>query len=341
MKKAPATEAAKRQAQRQHTKAQSYEHRGDHKCHSTLDSYAERIEDIRTTLLAAGIELAHPDALGSYLSSAKDRVFRFATAGKPHHRNGWIIAYHDRGLPFVLLAGDWSTGAETKWVAGTADSLSQAEQRKLQRRLKEARQARESERACQWERTAAAAARIWHSCTPAEPNHPYLLGKNIKPFSAREQAGNLVLLLTDFTGKAWSLQTIDAAGNKRLMAGGQKTGHFIVVSGPYYPTRVLICEGFSTGCTLAELDPTALVLAAIDCFNLKTVATGARNRWPNADLIVCGDDDRLTLGNPGATAARAAALAARARLALPEWPPNAPLDLSDFNDLQNWMRGRQ
>jgi len=112
------------------------------------------------------------------------------------------------------------------------------------------------------------------------------------------------------------------------------------VDGPDYPARVLICEGWATGCTLAEIDPAALVLAAVDCGNLQAVATGARNRWPDADLIVCGDDDRQTPGNPGAAAAKAAALAAGARFALPEWPPAAPLHMSDFNDLHNWQGGR-
>jgi len=77
----------------------------------------------------------------------------------------------------------------------------------------------------------------------------------------------------------------------------------------------------------------------VDAGNLKAVATGARNRWPNVDIVVCGDDDRQTEGNPGSTNARAAAIAAGARYALPEWPPAAPLNLSDFNDLYTWQKG--
>jgi putative DNA primase/helicase len=80
-------------------------------------------------------------------------------------------------------------------------------------------------------------------------------------------------------------------------------------------------------------------LAAVDAGNLQAVTTGARNRWPTADIVVCGDDDRQTEGNPGATKARAAAIAAGARYALPEWPPAAPLNLSDFNDLYTWQKG--
>ena len=327
MKTAPAPEGARHQTRTQYS-------------NDTAGGYAERLDSIRAALLEAGIEPANPDALLSRLADAEGKPVRFGTASKPRSKNGWLIAYHDRGLPFVVIAGDWSTGAETKWVAGTGDTLNPAERRELKRRMAEAKRAREEEQARQWEARAAAAARHWHSCTPADPLHPYLQRKGIQPHRARQLGRELVLLLADFNGKAWSLQTIDEAGDKRLMAGGKKAGNFIVVDGPDYPARVLICEGWATGCTLAEIDPAALVLAAVDCGNLQTVTTGARNRWPDADLIVCGDDDRQTPGNPGAAAARAAALAAGARFALPDWPPAAPLHLSDFNDLHNWQGGR-
>lgn len=320
MKMAPAPEGARHQTRSQY---------------STPASYADRLESIRAALLEHGIEPANPDALLSRLTDAEGKPVRFGTASKPRSKNGWLIAYHDRGLPFAVVAGDWATGAEMKWIAHSPETLTPDEQRAIKRRMAEAKQAREQEQARQWEARAAAAVHHWHSCTPADPLHPYLQRKGIQPHRARQQGRELALLLTDFSGKGWSLQTIDEAGGKRLMAGGKKAGNFIVVDGPDYPARVLICEGWATGCTLAEIDP-----AAVDCGNLQAVATGARNRWPDADLIVCGDDDRQTPGNPGAAAARAAALAAGARFALPEWPPAAPLNLSDFNDLHQWQRGQ-
>jgi len=323
MKQAPATTA------KRHTQGHD----------TTTSTYGERLDAIRDALLSAGIEPASMDALLSRLADADGQVIRAGTASKPNSKNLWLIAYHDRGLPFVVVAGDWSTGAETKWVADTGETLSEAERRELKRRLADARQAREIEQASQWEQAATRAARVWRDSVPADQCHPYLLRKRTEPHSARQRGRELVLLLTDFTGKAWSLQTIDEAGGKRLMAGGRKAGNFIVVGGPDYPARVLICEGYATGCTLAESDPASLVLAAVDAGNLQAVTTGARNRWPTADIVVCGDDDRQTEGNPGATKARAAAIAAGARYALPEWPVDAPLHLSDFNDLHQWQRG--
>lgn len=326
MKKAPAPEGARHQTRSQY---------------STAGGYPTLREAIRAALLENAIEPSNMDDFLSRLTNSDGQFTRAGTASKPHSKNLWGLAFHDRGLPVVVIAGDWATGAEMKWVAGNVDTMTAAERRKLKRRLAEAKRAREEEQARQWEARAAEAVRRVHSSKPADPQHLYLRNKDTDPRRAHQQGRKLLLPLVDFNGKVWSLQTIDETGDKRLMAGGKKAGHFIVVHGPDYPSRVLICEGYATGCTLAEIDPAALVLAAVDCGNLQAVATGARNRWPDADLIVCGDDDRATPGNPGATAARAAALAAGARLALPEWPPEAPKHLSDFNDLHQWLRGHR
>jgi len=323
MKEAPATTA------KRHT----------HSNDTTAGGYAKRLDAIRAALMNAGIEPANMDALLSRLADADGQVIRAGTASKPNSKNLWLIVYHDRGLPFVVVAGDWSTGAETKWIADTGETLSEAERRELKRRLADAKQAREIGQASQWEQAATRAAHVWRDSVPADQGHPYLLRKRTQPHSARQRGRELVLLLTDFNGKAWSLQTVNEAGDKRLMAGGRKAGNFIVIDGPDYPVRILICEGYATGCTLAESDPAALVLAAVDAGNLYAVTTEARKRWPDADIVVCGDDDRQTEGNPGATKARAAAIAAGARYALPEWPPAAPPNLSDFNDLHTWLEG--
>ena len=65
-----------------------------------------------------------------------------------------------------------------------------------------------------------------------------------------------------------------------------------------------------------------------------------RRAYPDSPLIVAGDDDRQTeaegKGNAGKTSASRAAIALGCGLVLPEWPADAPLSLSDFNDLRQW-----
>ena len=150
----------------------------------------------------------------------------------------------------------------------------------------------------------------------------------------------LTLPVMDFSDRLTSLQFIATDGGKFLLSGGRKRGCFIPVAGDMKePARIIICEGWATGCTLAEVEPAALVLAAIDVGNLEPVALEARRRWPSAVLVIAGDDDRLTAGNPGAAKAKAAAIASSALLALPQWPENTPDHLTDFNDLAVWLAG--
>ena len=171
MKKAPATTA------KRHT------HGND----TTTNTYAERLDAIRAALLNAGIEPANMDALLSHMADADGQVIRAGTASKPSSKNLWLIAYHDQGLPFVVVAGDWATGADLKWIAQTGDTMTDAERRELKRRLADAKQAREIEQASQWEQAAARAARVWHDSVPANPSHPYLLRKGVQAHSARQR----------------------------------------------------------------------------------------------------------------------------------------------------------
>ena len=324
MTRAPATLAAKRQAQPD--------------CNSNLSgSYTSRIDSIISALLAGGIEPKHPGNVFGNIQNG--RLLRFATRSKPKKTNGWMVVHFNQGLPFLAVAGDWATGAEVKWVADNREGQSPLERHQTHARLQEIIEAQRIGQAKRWQQAALSAARVWGNCEPADPNHPYLQRKGVQPLSARQQGDRLVLLLTDLQWDAWSLQTISATGDKRLMAGGRKSGCCIYVHGPIQPSQVLICEGFATGATLAEQHTKALVLAAVDAGNLKGVAIAVREKWPNAELVICGDDDRQTPGNPGASAARAAAVSASAYLAFPEWPEVAPKHLTDFNDLENWWRG--
>lgn len=210
----------------------------------------------------------------------------------------------------------------------------------LSRQIKAARLQAELSRRDRHAEAASRVRKIWDAAPAAPRRHAYLVTKGIEPHNARLHSGCLVLPVTTFEGSISSLQFIAPDGRKRLLSGGRKRGCFIAVAGDEEQARrVIICEGWATGCTLTEDDPAALVLAAIDAGNLQPVAVAARHRWPSAELVIAGDDDRLTVGNPGATKAREAAIDADALLALPQWPEGAPEHLSDFNDLALWLAG--
>lgn len=284
----------------------------------------------RAAILAAGLQ--PPDFV------APGKVYRFPGHGKgPGNRAGWCLLFDD-GLGGCF--GDWSTGDLSSWQAPRNMPFSQAERTAFGRNMQIASARVAAERAARHANAADRASKIWNAATSAPFNNPYLTHKHIQPHGARVYAGSLVLPVTDFAQRLTSLQFIASDGSKRLLSGGRKAGCFIHVAGEMAnPSRVIICEGWATGCSLAEFEPFALVLAAIDAGNLKAVAMSARQRWATAQLLIAGDDDRLTPGNPGATKARHAAIASDALLALPQWPEGTPDTLTDFNDLAIWLSG--
>lgn len=286
--------------------------------------------NFRDAIRAAGLE--PPDVI------EPGKLHRFPGNGKRNGNTaGWCKLFDD-GLGGCF--GDWSTGFSETWQAKRDKPYSKAERAAFARRVEEAKRQAETVRRTRQADAANRADAIWNAATPAPGNHPYLIRKCIQPHDARLHKGALTLPVMDFSGRLTSLQFIAADGGKLLLSGGRKRGCFIPVVGDMAdPTRVIICEGWATGCTLAEDEPDALVLAAIDAGNLEPVALAARRRWPSAELVIAGDDDRLTAGNPGATKAKAAAIASGALLALPQWPKDAPERLTDFNDLAIWLAG--
>ena len=262
---------------------------------------------------------------------------RFHIEGdKPGSHNGWAVLHAD-GVPSGAF-GSWKEGVTHTWSAKARQDLTEAERARQRERIRQAKAERDRQRRESQGQAAIRAWEKWDKARPADPGHPYLRAKRIPPLRARQKGDALVLPVIDFDRQLTSLQFIGGGGNKLLLANGRKSGCFIPVAKPKNPARVLICEGWSTGATLAESNPADVVLAAVDAGNLKPVATGARNQWPDSEILVCGDDDRRTPGNPGATKAREAAIAAGALMAFPQWPDDAPDTLTDFNDLARWLR---
>jgi putative DNA primase/helicase len=268
------------------------------------------------------------DALLSRLHQAGGHLVRFATSNKPRKKNGWLVAHHDQGLPFVVNAGDWATGAEMKWVVADSKTWTLAEQKEVERKITAVKHAREQQQAKRWAATATNAMKCWASALPADAMHPYLMRKGIQPYHLRQQGDLLLVPLTDAEGTLWNLQRIHPDGKKRFMYGGRVNGCFALLGelaeGPLY-----VCEGLATGATIHQQSghPTA---CAMNAGNLLAVCTALAD--PMRQLTVCADNDHQTDGNPGITKGREAAAAVGAALTWPE-PCEPECICTDFNDL--------
>jgi putative DNA primase/helicase len=188
-------------------------------------------------------------------------------------------------------------------------------------------------------RAAELAQRTWHKYQ-ADGQSLYLSKKQVKAYGIRySPSGNGTLavpMLAD--GKLIGLQIIRGPGhgNKPAKqywpAGIQKTGSYHLIGGS--PTGIaLIAEGYATAATLHEATGLPVVVA-FDAGSLLPVALAVVKRYRRVKILICADDDYLTEGNPGVTAARNAAVAVGGSHLAPVFSKDrAGKKITDFNDL--------
>ena len=278
-----------------------------------------------------GIEPAAPGDI-----VADGILHRFQVASdKPGSRNGWFVLHSDHGA-----AGSWKSGVTCTWSAKATAKMTRQEKDAHFRAIRQAKAEAQAQREAEHQAAAEHASMLWTKATPAKAKHPYLARKRISPGHARQSGDLLVLKIEDVDGNTRSLQYIGPDGVKRMLSGGAKRGHFILVAGALPAPIVVIAEGFATASTAATQFSGAAVLAAVDAGNLEPVAIAIRAKFPASQIVIVADDDRLTPGNPGLTKARAAAAAVGAKLCRPVWPPGIPLEASDMNDVACYLEAQ-
>lgn len=237
-------------------------------------------------------------------------------------------------------------GFELPKAGNTPAAPSAAE---LARREAERQQAAraEAERQQAAQAGAADAARaLWAAASPVGTS-PYLSCKGVQPHGLHFAADGCVLVpMCDARGTLWNVQSIaperPAKGTDKLFQkGGRKTGlwHMLGDTGQA-PAVVLVGEGYATCASLHEAGGWP-VAVAFDAGNLLHVARELRRLYPDALLVVCGDDDRATEARTGTNTGRVKAeAAARAVRGLAVFPDGLPDGGSDFNDMHQ-ARGLQ
>ncbi|MGQ5488790.1 toprim domain-containing protein [Thauera sp. ZXT1-4] len=279
----------------------------------------DTIELFRAAMREAGV--VPPDVI-----EADGQLHRFHVEGdKGGSRNGWYALHLDGRAAGAF--GSWKTGLRSTWAAD-GKRMSDTEREAFAKLIEAARLKAQAERRAEHEARAIEARAEWAAAVPADPAHPYLLEKAVKPHNLRQRGGLLIVPLFDAYGLLWNVQRIQADGGKRFKPG-RAGGLFSPIGGLSNPAIILICEGWATGATLHE-ETGHPVLCAMNAGNLLAVARAARSAWAGADLVICADNDRQTEGNPGVTYATAAAKATGARLIVPEFPEGVAG--SDFND---------
>lgn len=269
-------------------------------------SCIDRVQAFKNAMLDAGI--APPNVI-----IGDGSRHRFHVQGdKGGSLNGWYLLHLDRRAAGSF--GCWKRGINERWkLDGDFKPLTQAERKAfaIERQRQEAdRQAEESKRHAEAVRKATY---IWSRSTPVS-NHPYLTKKSVKPHNVRCYRGTLVIPLYDESGVLISLQFIGDDGTKRMMKDGKAQGCYCWIGELEPVGTILICEGWATGASLYQHTGHFTVIA-FSAGNLKVVAEFIRKRYPDVEIIICGDNDE---SGTGQAAARTVALAIGGKYIIPD-----------------------
>ena len=229
--------------------------------------------------------------------------------------------FYSDGRPAGIF-GDFKQDIKVRWKMDGDIEPPTAEERKafaIERQRQQAE--RETEDKTRHDEAVRKAAAILKQSTHPI-NDPYLIKKLIKAHTARFYRGSLVIPLYDENGLLVSLQFIGADGSKRMMKGGKAQGSSSPIGDTLKTDIILICEGYATGASLHEATG-HLTLVAFSAGNLKAIATQTRKKYPESEIIICGDND---LSGVGQKAAREAALVIGGKYKLPDLP-------GDWNDI--------
>ena len=254
-------------------------------------------------------------------------IHRFHMADERRDRkSGWYV-YHSNGTYSHGAFGDWRAGETHHWTAINPTDMHPVQRKYFELERKRLDRVRKAEQERRHAQAAKRAWKVWEHAREANIDHEYLLDKGVRPHGIRKTNGQLVIPMLDAKGRMHGLQYIAKNGEKRFLPGSAKRGHFYPLRNPTLDV-VIVAEGFATAATLYEAT-TIPTVCAFDAGNLEPVARAIDVFYRPPRIIIAGDNDRATTGNPGRTAAIKAAKAVGGRYVLPDMGDKS----CDFNDL--------
>lgn len=306
---------------------------------------------------------------------ADGKKHRFSANGKTKDLAGWYILHLDQRPAGAF--GSWRGDVNERWRYGQGLTPMTPEERDAWQKTQEMKARREEKvRKALADRARRVATRLWSIAERDVAQHPYIIRKRIghvetnaiKVLAAatvkavmleHEMKMNVtdnqnILLVPMFRliGKRpilESLQWIDEDGQKRFLTGTQKRGLFCAFGGKLDDVTaqrrcIDVVEGFATGVSVFNVRQ-RFTVCAFDSGNLLPVIDDLVKHLPNCPITVIADNDRQNeiekpeIGNVGVEAAKKCRVKypTIVNITKPKFPPDAPLALSDFNDLQCYL----
>ena len=270
----------------------------------------------------AGAGLQPPDDV-----RADGQLHRFSTTGKRGDTSAWYVLHAD-GIAAGVF-GCWKAGLTSTWCSKAADDMTEAERSAHRERIRAMRAQRDADEKQRHQCEADKAGSRWLAAA-TRCQHPYLTRKGVRAYGIRQDGDVLLVPLRCTAGLMHSLQSITADGDKRFK--GRMKGCYHAIGRPQ--GVVIVGEGYAT-CASIHAATGHAVACAFNAGNLLPVAVALRRKYPDLVLVLAADDDHRTEGNPGVTAATAAALAVGGYVVKPLFSAARLPGHTDFNDLHS------
>ncbi len=277
--------------------------------------YNNNLDSFRQEIINAG--LTPPAKI-----IADGKFHRFASNGKRGDDAGWYKFYSD-GVPAGSF-GCWRLSLKQGWCSKSPSTMTPVERESHRKRMEDINAQLEAETKQRHKEAAEKAQKLWAEAEPVDAEHPYLMRKNVRPHGLRKIGDNLLLPIT-IDGKITSTQTISPNGEKLFLVGGEVADGHYLIGDTTNTEALLIAEGFATAASLHEATGFPAI-CALNANNLEKVARAMQKQYPGVSLMVCGDDDTETDGNPGRKKATEAAEACGGVAVFPSTG-------TDFNDM--------
>jgi phage/plasmid primase-like uncharacterized protein len=263
-------------------------------------------------------------------------IHRCNVASKEGHSGRGDGAYLLRTTGVVPFGGyqNWCDGKGWQsWSYKIDHELTASERLQLKRELDQAKEDFLEYRRKVRAKARAKAKQIWDGAAVASERHRYCRRKQITPYGLKQKFGKLLVPFYDENDRLANVQFIGEDGSKNGLRGGQQSRcHFWIKEPEGKKPLIYLVEGWATGASICAATGAAVLMAFND-HNLEAAASYARERYPQATIIVAADDDWKTKNNPGLRYGKHAAKAVNGLLAIPRFDDERSRKESDFNDM--------
>lgn len=247
----------------------------------------------------------------------------------------------------AMFGSDKDPNGFQTWRSWDGKKLSDADYEQAIKWQRQKRAEMEKREKVLHDRAARRFTRLWSSSFKKVPiDHPYLVAKEIdeaENIKYRPKTGEIIVpCICPIDGRIYSLQKITEQGDKIFVRGGRVKGTFCPLAKTGESNkRFYVCEGYATGMTIRKATGVK-TFVAFNANNLKPVAEGLRGKYPEAEIIIAGDNDKWQSEkwpankewvNTGVKKGGLAAGAVGGWLIVPEFPEEFDeLKLTDWND---------